>query len=109
MTFRTHAPILLGLLGAGLVALPANAQLSDLATAAPSTTTASPAPTAPAFFSSQRESEYAALARDVETLDHEFSIVKRVVKLVTPAVVHIESKPLPKYQGQLRVEEAGSG
>ncbi len=45
--------------------------------------------------SSQREAEYAALARDVDTLGREFSIVKRVVKLVTPAVVHIESKPLP--------------
>jgi serine protease Do len=32
-----------------------------------------------------------------------------VVKLVTPAVVHIESKPLPKFQGLLRIEEAGSG
>ena len=35
--------------------------------------------------------------------------MKRVVKLVTPAVVHIESKPLPKFQGLLNVEEAGSG
>jgi serine protease Do len=58
---------------------------------------------------SGRDNEYAALARDVETLDREFSLVKRVVKLVTPAVVHIESKPLAKYQGLLRVEEAGSG
>jgi serine protease Do len=31
------------------------------------------------------------------------------VKLVTPAVVHIESKPLPKFKGLLHVEEAGSG
>lgn len=66
------------------------------------------APAAPPF-SALCEAEYAALARDVATLDHEFSIVKRVVKLVTPAVVHIESKPLPKYQGLMRVEEAGSG
>jgi serine protease Do len=57
----------------------------------------------------QREVEYAALARDVETLGREFSLVKRVVKLVSPAVVHIESTPLPKYQGLLRIEEAGSG
>ena len=28
--------------------------------------------------------------------DREFGLVKRVVKLVTPAVVHIESKPLPQ-------------
>jgi serine protease Do len=58
---------------------------------------------------SQREAEYAALARDVETLGREFSLVKRVVKLVSPAVVHIESRPLPKFQGLLHIEEAGSG
>ena len=45
---------------------------------------------------SQRDAEYAALARDVESLDREFGLVKRVVKLVTPAVVHIEAKPLPQ-------------
>jgi serine protease Do len=56
-----------------------------------------------------REAEYAALARDVETYDRELGLVKRVVKLVTPAVVHIESKPLPRYEGRLQIEEAGSG
>ncbi len=108
MTSRLHLPFLFTLLCAGLSAIPANAQLTDLATASKGVATSSPAPTASPF-SSQRESEYAALARDVETLGREFGIVKRVVKLVTPAVVHIESKPLPKYQGLLRVEEAGSG
>jgi len=108
MTPRIHAPVLFALLCTGLSAIPVNAQLSDLATATSGVAAPSPAPTASPF-SSQRESEYAALARDVETLGREFSIVKRVVKLVTPAVVHIESKPLPKFQGSLRVEEAGSG
>jgi serine protease Do len=108
MTSRIHAPVLFTLFCVGLSAVPANAQLSDLATAAKGVGSSSPAPSASPF-SSQRESEYAALARDVETLGREFSIVKRVVKLVTPAVVHIESKPLPKFQGLLRVEEAGSG
>src|SRR3954447_3195317 len=108
MTPRIHAPFLFTLLCASMSAIPANAQLSDLATASKGVGSSNPAPIASPF-SSQRESEYAALARDVETLDHEFSIVKRVVKLVTPAVVHIESKPLPKFQGLLRVEEAGSG
>lgn len=56
-----------------------------------------------------RDAEYAALARDVDILDRELSLVKRVVKLVTPSVVHIEATPLPKYQGLLKVEEAGSG
>jgi serine protease Do len=108
MTSRIHAPVLFTLFCVGLSAVPANAQLSDLATAAKGVGSSSPAPSASPF-SGQRESEYAALARDVETLGREFSIVKRVVKLVTPAVVHIESKPLPKFQGLLRVEEAGSG
>lgn len=56
-----------------------------------------------------RDSEYAALARDVDEYERELGLVKRVVRLVTPAVVHIESKPLPRYEGSLRVEEAGSG
>jgi serine protease Do len=58
---------------------------------------------------SEREAEYGALARDAASLDREFAHVKRVVKLVTPAVVHVESKPLPRYQGLLNIEEAGSG
>ena len=109
MTSRIHAPVLFSVLCAGLSAIPASAQLAELTTASKGVaSSANPAPAASPF-SSQRESEYAALARDVATLDREFSIVKRVVKLVTPAVVHIESKPLPKFQGLLRVEEAGSG
>lgn len=58
---------------------------------------------------SDREREYAALARDVDALEREFGLIKRVVKLVTPAVVHIEASLLPKYRGMLDIEEAGSG
>jgi len=58
---------------------------------------------------SDREREYSELARDVEALDREFSLIKRVVKLVTPAVVHIEAKLLSRYRGMMEVEEAGSG
>ncbi len=109
MKFRLHASsLVVTALCCSFSTSPANAQLNNLATATPSIEPANSAPAAPPF-SAQREAEYAALARDVATLDHEFSIVKRVVKLVTPAVVHIESKPLPKYQGLMRVEEAGSG
>jgi serine protease Do len=92
---------------AGLFASPADAQLTDVATATP--VYAGPNQTAGNNVTSEREAEYASLARDVESLGREFSLVKRVVKLVSPAVVHIESQPLPKYQGLLRVEEAGSG
>ena len=106
MTSRLHAPVLITLLCAGLSAVPASAQLSDLATASKGVAAPSPAPTASPF-SNQRESEYVALARDVETLGREFSIVKRVVKLVTPAVVHIESKPLPKFLTLFRTASPG--
>lgn len=58
---------------------------------------------------SDRDREYAALARDVDALDREFGLIKRVVKLVTPAVVHIEASLLPRYRGMMDVEEAGSG
>ncbi len=114
-SYRAHpaschipTPILFALLSVGLVTAPAIAQISDLATVGPGLKAAGNAPgTSPSL--SQRDADYASLARDVETLGREFGIVKRVVKLVTPAVVHIESKPLPKFQGLLRIEEAGSG
>ncbi len=56
-----------------------------------------------------REQLYAELSRDVDALQRELSIYKRVVKLVAPSVVHIESTPLPRYQFRRDVEEAGSG
>ena len=56
-----------------------------------------------------REQLYAELSRDVDDLERELSIYKRVAKLVTPSVVHIESTPLPQYQFRHDVEEAGSG
>jgi serine protease Do len=82
----------------------ASAQLADVT----STSSATPTTLLPAA-RADREAEYASLARDVEAYSRELGLVKRVVKLVTPAVVHIESKVTPRYQGSLRVEEAGSG
>jgi serine protease Do len=101
-------PLIVASLCAFLAAVPAAGQVANVAAATPTpaTTGGGPVPTPPA---SVRDAEYAALARDVQSLDREFSLVKRVVKLVTPAVVHIESKPLPQYKGMLRIEEAGSG
>lgn len=57
---------------------------------------------------SEREQEFAALAQDVETLDPQLGIFKRVVKLVSPSVVHIEASPLPQYRLRRDSEEAGS-
>jgi serine protease Do len=57
----------------------------------------------------QREAEYASLSRDVEALERELGLVKRVVKLVTPTVVHVESRPLGGSIQQLQIEEEGSG
>ncbi|HEX2476078.1 MAG TPA: trypsin-like peptidase domain-containing protein [Lacipirellulaceae bacterium] len=82
----------------------AGAQLVDV-TAASSGPPVSVSPS----IRSDRDAEYAAIARDVERFGRELDLVKRVVKLITPAVVHIESQPLPRYQGSTRVEEAGSG
>jgi serine protease Do len=81
-------------------ATPAAAQLTE-ATVASSTTI-------PASVS-ERDHEFAALSRDVDSCDREFSLIKRVVKLITPSVVHVEASLLAKYRGLLNIEEAGSG
>jgi len=53
---------------------------------------------------------HAELARDVETFEQQHNILKRAVKLVTPAVVHIEAKRDDDSRlAQKSVEEAGSG
>ena len=57
----------------------------------------------------EREELYAELARDVVELDRELGIYRRVAKLVSPSVVHVESTPLPEYRFRRDVEEAGSG
>ena len=56
-----------------------------------------------------REQLFTDLAKDVESLDRELSIYKRVAHLVSPSVVHVESAPLPQYRFRRDVEEAGSG
>src|SRR3954468_14128281 len=60
---------------------------------------------------SSREQLYAELAADVAELEQRGSILKRVVKLVTPAVVHIEARRDAEGARPARgeAEEAGSG
>jgi serine protease Do len=84
-------------------ARPAQAQLAEAAVA--STTSAAPA--AP---NAEREREFAALSRDVDSMEREFGLIKRVVKLVGPTVVHVEASLTAKYRSGLQsIEEAGSG
>lgn len=65
------------------------------------------APAAPV--ASSRDAEYELLAADVAALERELGIYRRVVKLVTPAVVHIESRPAREHRFRQPAEEAGSG
>lgn len=60
----------------------------------------------------ERELEYAALAKDVEALEQQLSVVRRVVQLAQPTVVHIDAKKPPASDarpGRKPIEEAGSG
>jgi len=55
-----------------------------------------------------REEQFAELSRDVDALSRELGIYKRVAKLVSPSVVHLEATPLPQYRFRRDIEEAGS-
>ena len=61
--------------------------------------------------SAARELLFAELAADVQELERHGSVLKRVVKLVTPSVVHIEAKREAEAGRSPRgeSEEAGSG
>ena len=56
-----------------------------------------------------RDQEYDALARDVAAMDRELGLIKRVVKLVTPTVVHIEASPADESRRRAILVEEGSG
>ncbi len=55
-----------------------------------------------------RQQLFSELSQDVDALSRELGIYKRVAKLVSPSVVHIEATPLPQYRFRRDVEEAGS-
>ena len=62
----------------------------------------------PTDLPANREQQFAELSRDVDALSRELGIYKRVAKLVSPSVVHIEATPLPQYRFRRDIEEAGS-
>ncbi|MDA0659776.1 MAG: trypsin-like peptidase domain-containing protein [Planctomycetota bacterium] len=58
-----------------------------------------------------REAAYQQLSKEAETLQQFTRVMRRVVELSTPTVVHIESQHVEKgdFGGSRKVEEAGSG
>ncbi len=60
-----------------------------------------------------RESQFEALVHEVAGLEKQSNVLKKVVKLVSPTVVHIEAEKTDqsslKYGRRSQVEEAGSG
>lgn len=61
--------------------------------------------------SSERETMYHELKRDAELLELQSSVLRRLIQLVSPTVVHIDTrKPLLRPRnGKASEEEAGSG
>ncbi len=60
-----------------------------------------------------RESQFEALVQDVAGLEKQSNVLKKVIKLVSPTVVHIEADKTDqtslKYGRRSQIEEAGSG
>lgn len=71
-----------------------------------------PLATSPVYDPTAREKLYQQLYRDVEELERHSNILKTVVKLVSPTVVHIEaqrSEGNRSYGRSRTIEESGSG
>jgi serine protease Do len=62
---------------------------------------------------SLRDALFDDLSQDAERFQRQFGIVKRVVKLVTPSIVHIDAyrqtSPAPGHGSPETIDEAGSG
>jgi len=65
----------------------------------------------PELTPAERNAKYEALAREVDAWEKQGSILKKVVQLVKPTVVHIEAEKqeTSKFGRKRAVEEAGSG
>lgn len=81
-------------------------QKTSTPNATPNNTSASH--TASRLAASERQQQFAKLSQDVDALSRELGIYKRVAKLVSPSVVHVEATPLPQYRFRRDIEEAGS-
>jgi serine protease Do len=76
----------------------------------PATGVANESTTAPN--SQARDQAYAEIAREVALLEGQGNLLKRVVRLVQPTIVHIEAQKTPKEDyrpNRRRLEEAGAG
>lgn len=61
------------------------------------------------FTAEDRDQMYSQLSRDVDQMERLLGLVKRVVQVVTPSVVHIEAQPIREYRIRGGAQEAGSG
>ncbi len=70
-------------------------------------------PVAPNDTEADRDAQFEAIEREVAALERHGNLLKRVVRLVTPTVVHIEAQknisPSQARSGRHPTEEAGSG
>ncbi len=59
----------------------------------------------------EREGAYTALAREAELIEANYSLLKKVIKVVAPSVVHIEANKTSRGTDNAltQVEEAGAG
>ncbi len=57
----------------------------------------------------ERDRMYEEIAEEVAALERQGSILKRVIQLAQPTVVHIEARKTQEGLGRKSVEEAGSG
>ena len=69
-------------------------------------------PVDPRTLLDNRDAEYRALNAEVDLLERQLSLLKRVVKFVSPSIVHIEaskaSQPGPGFAAS-KIQEAGAG
>ncbi len=103
---NNHRPLLAGsrrLASFGLLLFLGSAMMNRAAAQAPAEDTPTP---------QQRAKEYDAIAREVAQMEQFAGVLKKVVKLVRPTVVHIEAEkpdPAAKRYTHHAIEEAGSG
>lgn len=104
-----HTLALLGCLGLLFLSRAASAQQQQAPTQARQLLTGVAAP----MTAEQRASEFAELAQQASALEQQERLLRRVVKLVKPSVVHIDAKTYnthpPRSVMRLPVEETGSG
>lgn len=61
------------------------------------------------FEEGEQDRLYESIARDVRSMERLLGLIKRVVRVTSPAVVHIEARPLRELRTRSNMQESGSG